>query len=138
METVTKHTDVNHGGTDTGRACSIPGCPHPRRTRGWCDTHYRQYLRGYAPAPSHWKNGNVGYNGIHIRLYRERGRASDYTCAECGRQALDWAYDHMDPAERINDKGWPYSLDTAHYVPLCRSCHRRQDNARRRARADVA
>lgn len=25
--------------------CSIPGCPKPARTRGWCHGHYRRFLR---------------------------------------------------------------------------------------------
>lgn len=31
--------------------CSIDGCDHPLRTRGWCSTHYSQWRRGDTPHP---------------------------------------------------------------------------------------
>jgi len=56
-----------------------------------------------------------------------------YRCAHCPAQADDWAYDHEDPDELALPTGrLPHSLDLARYIPLCRSCHVRFDNAHRR------
>lgn len=69
----------------------------------------------------------IGYRGAHHRVARARGRASDHLCS-CGAQARDWAYDGQDPAELSELRARqvspsPYSLDPAHYVPLCGPCH---------------
>lgn len=31
------------------RICSIPGCGKPHAARGWCDPHYRRYVRNGSP-----------------------------------------------------------------------------------------
>lgn len=69
-----------------------------------------------------------GYAGLHRRLERQRGHASEFSCDECGDPAQEWAYDHSDPDEITDDPdGRPYSLDFERYRPLCVSCHRRSD-----------
>lgn len=77
----------------------------------------------------------ITYNGMHRRIRRLRGRALEHLCT-CGAQAREWAYDHCDPNERteiVTVGNWTgvviYSLDALHYVPLCKSCHRRMDDA---------
>lgn len=30
--------------------CAIPGCDRPHKARGWCQTHYAQFMRGGEPA----------------------------------------------------------------------------------------
>jgi hypothetical protein len=53
---------------------------------------------------------------------------------DCGRPASDWAYDHSDPDELVTTVRGAlcrYSLDSDKYLPLCRPCHRRFDNAHR-------
>jgi hypothetical protein len=72
----------------------------------------------------------VGYNSVHQRLKRDRGPASAYDCANCDAAGMDWAYDHADADELLGTDG-PYSLDPAHYRPLCRHCHKTLDMARR-------
>jgi len=53
---------------------------------------------------------------VHYRLKSTRGLASEHVC-ECGRQAMDWAFD--EPAG--------FSGDLSRYRPLCRSCHTKAD-----------
>lgn len=65
------------------------------------------------------------YDGVHARIARARGKASEHTCS-CGAQAKDWAYDHSDPNE-LTGRGGPYSLDIMRYDPMCQSCHQLLD-----------
>lgn len=84
---------------------------------------------------SKWRGDNIEYTALHNRLVVERGLPAEYQCARCPEQASEWAYDHEDPDERRNlvgrDDG-PFSLNLAHYMPLCVRCHRRFDNGRRK------
>ncbi|MFY1687289.1 hypothetical protein [Plantactinospora sp. WMMB782] len=77
----------------------------------------------------------VGYDGAHMRIRSRRGSASRHTC-RCGKQAEHWAYTHADydqSADKIGrEAGRPYSMAPAFYVPMCRPCHVRWDNARAR------
>lgn len=66
------------------------------------------------------------YEAVHARLCRDLGNARDHLCG-CGEQAAEWAYDHEDKDERVDDRGRPYSLDPEHYVPMCVACHRKKD-----------
>ncbi len=60
-----------------------------------------------------------GYSADHHRVYRERGKARDYKCAQdCGRQAMQWAQTHGTDGKSPED-----------YRPLCRSCHAKYDGA---------
>lgn len=70
------------------------------------------------------------YKSMHKRLRRERGPASNYACAECGRQASHWSYIGGDPNELHGmNREWrcAYSADPAYYVPRYVSCHFRLD-----------
>lgn len=80
------------------------------------------------------RDGSVSYTAAHDRLTIDLGRAADQECADCGKPAAHWSYDHTDPAELTDWRGHPYSLDTAHYAPRCYSCHRRLDHAAARRR----
>lgn len=76
------------------------------------------------------QGADLTYSGIHYRLKSERGPAKDYACVQCGGRAADWAYDNIDASALIDpDRGVSYSLNTSHYLPMCRTCHRRFDNA---------
>lgn len=82
------------------------------------------------------RRGVPSYGTAHVRMRRDRGRASGYTCIGCGATAADWAYDHADPEERFcTITGNAFSVDAEHYDPMCRSCHvtldRNQPVARR-------
>jgi|SRR5215831_8711937 len=68
------------------------------------------------------------YTRVHRELNSTLGRATDYSCAICGKEPADhWAYDHLDPDGLVAVDGKVYSEDMAHYKPLCASCHRRLD-----------
>lgn len=75
------------------------------------------------------------YGGAHSRVKNERGSASLYRC-RCGRQAEQWAYSHADydaASDAVGrEAGKPFSTDSAHYMPMCRSCHSLFDHARHR------
>lgn len=69
-----------------------------------------------------WRGDAVSYSEFHLRLYKARGRQK--LCDECGesnpRKTYDWA----------NQTG--NYQDESDYRRLCRSCHRKFDNARKR------
>ena len=69
----------------------------------------------------------LSYYGVHYRLRTRRGPAAGYRCCGCGLLAYTWAYDHKDPNEVTDDRGATYSLDLAHYQPMCVRCHFRFD-----------
>ena len=77
----------------------------------------------------------TGYNRAHWQVRKLRGPASEHRCRFCRDVAAEWAYDHADPDELVVDcpglreHNYPYSLKVEHYVPACRSCHRRSDHA---------
>lgn len=79
---------------------------------------------------AHPRTETPGYGSLHTRIQRDRGRADDHACVDCGQQAEQWSYDHTDPNELMHfrDGGeYPYSLDINRYEPRCISCHRRFD-----------
>ena len=125
--------------TYTRTYCQIDECGRRCVGRGMCDMHYRRWRRWGDPRVTHpnprvgpsngrWAGGS--YITAHIAVARERGKASEQDCVECGETAAHWAYTHDDPNELRSRQGWPYSLDVARYVPMCRTCHKRYDLAR--------
>ena len=69
----------------------------------------------------------LSYATMHIYLKRTHGDPSEQMCA-CGMRADEWAYDHADPDEIIDERRErPYSLKAEHYKAMCRSCHRTMD-----------
>ena len=121
--------------------CKMPDCDRPNFSLGYCEMHYTRVRTHGDPnivlpswheaGPDHPRRQEVvKYSASHARVKRIRGAARQYPCAHCGAQALDWAYDHADPDELIDTdhgKRLPHSLDPEHYLPLCRTCHRRFD-----------
>ena len=122
----------------TRKGCAVPDCDRPHRRNGYCGMHSQRLRRNGDPIavrlrPSRsgmahplWAGSRVGYKGVHIRLSKMRGKASQHRCA-CGAPAPDWASDHSDPNERRSGDGLTYSVDLNRYVALCRSCHRSLD-----------
>lgn len=90
--------------------------------------------REHHPDPR-FKGDRITYDGAHNRVKAIKGSASRHPCARCGNPAEQWAYSHADVAQQqMNDgreKGRPYSANTDHYMPLCRSCHIGFNNSRR-------
>lgn len=71
------------------------------------------------------------YRSAHTRLQTDRGRASSYVCVDCPNTAEDWSYNYSDPDALVSgltdSLGLLYSLDSKHYSPRCKVCHRNFD-----------
>lgn len=74
------------------------------------------------------------YSAIHERLASTRGKATLYSCVDCGGCARDWSYTEDDPNELKDSKGLRFSRDLERYVPRCVSCHKRYDFEKRVSR----
>ncbi len=106
----------------------MPQCGNAAGTRGMCPTHYQRWRASDArfDDPTYTPRG---YGGVHLRLRRERGGASQFPCTAygCDQPAADWAYMRTDPAEKYGERGgyvMPYSTDLSHYTPMCKVHHR--------------
>lgn len=66
----------------------------------------------------------AAYQTRHRRLKKARGRAKEYGCISCPKQAFDWAQKHGTDGESPED-----------YDPMCRSCHLKRDADCRKVRA---
>jgi hypothetical protein len=118
-----RHGDPEVGAFRPRGGCEVIGCDQPHLARGYCSRHYSAWYAHGEPEPG-------GYSFAHRKVYRLRGKASAHACAHCGRPARHWAYDHADPGERTDPRrGGPFSLDPAHYLPLCAACHKILDLA---------
>jgi hypothetical protein len=73
------------------------------------------------PANPRWAGENVGYDGMHRRLYRERGPAANYPCAQADETCKG-------PMHWANLSG--QYRDTSDFVPMCQSHHFRHDGVR--------
>jgi hypothetical protein len=121
--------------------CSIEGCEEPCHGRELCSSHYWRWLNHGSPGDAEFRTrggDGVGYIGVHLRVSALRGVASAHMCQRCDKPAAHWAYDHLDPNEKIvthHRRQVPISLDPDHYMPLCARCHKRFDMAFRKASA---
>lgn len=104
--------------------------------RGFCGKHYTRFMKHGDPlivVPIQGrplKGAAPTFTAIHKRLSRTRGPASQQVCVDCGGEAREWSYDGLDDDQLIDPAhNSAYSLDLAHYVARCVSCHRRFDNA---------
>lgn len=100
-------------------------CGRETRVRAWSLTSGGTTTCG--DGPTHHRAEMVSYSAAHGRAYRDKGRAKDHPCSDCGEPARHWSYTHADPDEMVDDKGCAYSLDPDHYVPRCVPCHKRFD-----------
>lgn len=96
--------------------CSVPQCERPRKTRGWCGTHYSRWLKyGTVDDPLN----TCGQCGLQFRPFR---RASKFCSNSCSNA---WSRKNNSRKCTAVDCGRPYDaagLCTIHY--------------RRKARAD--
>ena len=125
--------------------CSVPGCQKTPDCRGWCRMHYTRWQRHGDPLVANhrpgWRGDDVSYRAAHKRIYRQLGKASERCCVDCGSQARDWtlAYERAQDVRRgvqvVDGVRYEllYSLNINDYDPRCKSCHLRQEYARRRA-----
>lgn len=70
-----------------------------------------------------WKGDNASYSEFHLRVYKQKGKAKLYGCSICGTKDESLSYDWANLSghyEDIND-----------YAPMCRTCHREYDKARK-------
>lgn len=130
------------------KRCAVADCNAPYAALGYCQKHaYRFRMNGdpsvtihqrdrdipHPAGPAHpgWKGDDVGYLGAHDRLRAAHGKASDHFCADCGGRAADWSYTYGAPGEMHSSRGYPYTTDMSYYVPRCKTCHIRFDQAHR-------
>ena len=73
---------------------------------------------------------DTSYRGVHKRVARERGKAVEYPCIDCGAQALQWSYngladDELTHVGEIQGRliQARYSPNPVHYEPRCGKCH---------------
>lgn len=113
--------------------CQVEHCTEPRKSHGYCGTHWERVRKYGDPAVvkrANWTGDHATYNAVHQRLILMFGRASTHSCA-CGSPARQWAYQHTDPDEKRHPSGYPYSTDVHHYKPMCVSCHKTLDLGRK-------
>ena len=72
-----------------------------------------------------WRGDDAGYQAMHRRVAQQRGAES--LCAVCGATSATATYEW---ANLTGNYG-----DINDYERMCRSCHRRYDNARRKKAA---
>jgi hypothetical protein len=133
------------GSLDAPAICSIDDCEKPTKRSGMCSMHNNRVARHGSPhivitsaerklltGPNNprWLSDEiVDYRTMHQRVARRYGVARRRSCADCGKPAVHWSYDHADPNGRETPAGVPYSTKLEHYRPLCASCHKYFDHA---------
>ncbi|WP_141898688.1 hypothetical protein [Paramicrobacterium agarici] len=127
----------------TKTKCSVDGCDRLSHAHTFCTMHLRRWEKHGNPLVVGERNGRPlkgevpTWGAIHRRLYRTRGKASSYSCVDCGRAAREWSYNGKDERalfEDFNGTAVAYSLDLNNYDPRCTSCHRKYDGAGKRPR----
>ncbi len=105
--------------------CQEQGCVNPPRSTftPLCEMHYYRIRRNGTTELRDMRRPDAKYRAAHSRIGRDRGKAYEYPCIDCGAQAHHWSYTHSDPDKLVSDSGQPYSLDTNYYEPRCASCH---------------
>jgi len=63
-----------------------------------------------------WKGNNAKKNPKHRWIDRKLGKAKNYKCIICGKQAYGWS-----------NKDHTYTRNLEDYQPLCCSCHLKWD-----------
>ena len=63
-----------------------------------------------------WKGDKVSYGALHCWIRRYLGKASNYLCSHCDKNAENWA--------NISQQ---YKRDLSDWMPLCILCHRKYD-----------
>lgn len=124
--------------------CKFPSCDKQKHAHDYCDFHLYRYERYGDPAadgPGRSAGRNrleaPSYDGMHKRLFYDRGKASQFACADCDNPAEEWSYDGGCPDELYGVKGattLAYSTDQGRYSPRCKRCHRAKDESLNRGR----
>lgn len=118
--------------------CTIVGCNRRIKARGLCHMHYDRQARTGDVGPAERikpdrGEGLIGYVAAHKRVYRERGRAADNPCTDCGQPATQWSYDYTagehELAQCMDDVWLYFSPNPDHYQARCLPCHVHHDEA---------
>jgi hypothetical protein len=118
--------------------CVVDGCDNGASAKKMCPLHYRRARTGVPlTQPLGQRNYDQGSYGMtHKRITYKYGKAAKQLCVNCGKQALDWSYNHSGIEERVliksSGEGREYSSDIDQYVPRCRKCHRLFDREHNR------
>lgn len=140
VEACAKHADryARRGSFELARRpvtskCSFGGCARKPVARDLCGTHFKQSSKGLKLTPGLPASifNPVGIHGAHCRVKAIWGSAAQYPCVQCASAAKDWAYDGTDESQAIGETGGWYSHFPEFYMPMCRKCHKRRDNAAR-------
>jgi hypothetical protein len=119
--------------------CCVESCERTPQKGSVCQMHVMRMRRhgNYTTVKPPLGRRLVGdakpaYVTIHARLRRSKGKATNYGCTACGRQAETWAYQGGCPDEvRDPRTGSPYTADLSRYAPMCASCHKKFDYRQR-------
>lgn len=105
--------------------CRVDGCQRKTRSRSidLCEAHYYRIRRNGTLRLRDMRMPHARYRAAHARVDRDRGKAREHACVDCGTQAQHWSYMHTDPNALSSDDGQPYSLSSEHYAPRCAPCH---------------
>lgn len=130
--------------------CGLYGCGNKVHCKNLCRSCYNRYHRGnwigllfdvevsdlrHQGQGKRGKGKNLApvrtYRNAHLRVTRERGKASEHVCQMCHRQAEDWALtpDAMDLRQdsTVQKQGRWFSANVDEYVALCKKDHRALD-----------
>lgn len=121
----------------TKNKCSIERCTRSYHANGYCSFHgYRHTKYGDPMAEGAGKYTGrkrldiPSYDGMHKRLFYDKGKASAHSCVDCGNRADEWSYDGGAPNEYVNEVNGStlfYSTNQEFYSPRCKRCHRIMD-----------
>jgi len=126
-----KHGDAAAENKSRRLGCKVEGCDRLAHGHRMCGMHYlRWYSHGDPLATPERRVDTAGYDAAHSRVMRDRGRAKEHPCVDCGAQGQHWSYQHTDASQLFSPSGQPYSLDGSHYAPRCVKCHVAFDRVR--------
>jgi hypothetical protein len=120
--------------------CLAGDCARRVVSLGYCSLHYGRLLRHGDPnvVLVQTRSETPTYQRAHQYVKRERGKATEHRCVDCGGQAQEWSYDHSDPFPLVQSlydsrsgrtRSVTYSADTSRFEARCRRCHVRFDIA---------
>lgn len=121
------------------KPCTVAQCTIRAKGHGLCAKHLKR-VRAHGdpdvskPGGRPTVGDEPGWSAAHKRVSRKRGKASAYSCVDCGRSAGEWSYNNRDANELVDPKlRLAYSLLPEHYDARCVPCHRAFDAKNRRS-----
>lgn len=111
-----------------GQTCTVAGCDALMRKHPYCANHYAMHRDHGEIRDWQFRWGDGGYISTHTWISRQRGKAVEHLCVDCGERAAEWSYNGGDPNERRDDQGRAFVRNLDAYSPRCLSCHRKFDD----------